>query len=278
MTKSLTVRDKMRGQLESSWSNIAAALPTHVKAEQYQRKLFSAVLSNPKVMQCEPATVLSSVMQSAQLGLDPSGLLGSAYLVPYGRKCQLIPGYRGLIELAMRSGKIARIKARAVFDGDEFEVSDGLADDLIHRPKFQHDDEKHLNYVYAVAYFKESGVRPAFEVMSKAQVDRIRKFSKAGGSGPWREHYVAMALKTITRKLLKWMPLSTELDSALALDVSAEQGVDLGDSMSNFVGESLTEKLDAIVDVEVEEVKDSVVPEEEVDHDPATGELFDGGE
>ena len=73
----------------------------------------------PKLLECDAASLMGSIGQVAQLGLEVGGLLGHAYLIPYGRECQLVIGYKGLMELARRSGQIKSIEARAVFEGDD---------------------------------------------------------------------------------------------------------------------------------------------------------------
>ncbi|PMU49001.1 recombinase RecT, partial [Pseudomonas sp. GP01-A3] len=83
-------------------------------------------------------SLMSAVLQSVKLGLEP-GLFGQAYLIPYGKEVQFQIGYKGLIELAQRSGRISKIQAREVYEHDEFEVSYGIDDNIVHKPKLDGD-------------------------------------------------------------------------------------------------------------------------------------------
>jgi len=160
---------------------------------------------NPYLARCDQASLLGAIMLCAQLGLEPGGPLGHVYLVPFENKktgrqeVQFILGYRGMIELARRSGQIQSIEARAVYEGDRFDVKFGMDSDLSHVPDFENPNRTQpdkLRFVYAVAKLKDGGVQ--FEVMSRREIEAVRAQSKAGSSGPWQTHYEVMALKTVT--------------------------------------------------------------------------------
>ena len=174
-------------------------------------------------------------MQCAQLGLEPGGALGHAYLIPFDKRqkingrwetvsteAQLIIGYRGMIDLARRSGQILSISARTVHVNDKFSYSYGLEETLEHSP-CETGDRGELTHVYAVARLKDGGVQ--FEVMSRADVEKVRALSKAGSSGPWVDHFDEMAKKTVIRRLFKYLPVSIELQKAVVMDERAEAGL-----------------------------------------------------
>jgi recombination protein RecT len=200
---------------------LAQVLPKHVKADRFVKVALAAISKSPDLLECEPNSVLLSIMQAGQLGLEPTGVLGSAYLVRYGNRCQLIIGYRGLIDLARRSGQILSIEAHVVHAKDTFQCSFGLEPTLKHEPCWD-EDPGELRFVYAVARLRDGAVQ--FEVMSKAQVDAIRRQSKAGNSGPWVSHYEEMAKKTVIRRIAKYLPLTVEMQTAAAVDASADTG------------------------------------------------------
>jgi recombination protein RecT len=206
---------------------LAAALPRHLTPERMIRVVLTEVRKNPKLAECDRNSFLGAVVQAAQLGLEP-GLLGEAYLIPYGRECQLVPGYKGLLKLARQSGNIVSISARAVHEKDEFRYSYGLHEELHHVPTMDVDPGP-ITYVYAVARFKDGGHQ--MDVMSRAQIDAIRSQSKAGRSGPWVSHYDEMAKKTVLRRLCKMLPASTELARAVALDERADVGLSQDDGI-----------------------------------------------
>lgn len=163
------------------------------------------------------------MMVAAELGLDCSGTMGSGYLVPFGGKCQFMPGYRGLMDLARRSGVVRKIIARPVYEGDDFSFTYGLREDLIHNPLQEDRGPNKLTYVYAIAWLDDNTTQ--FEVMSRAQVDAVRRRSKSSGDGPWVTDYVPMALKSVIRKLCKYLPMSTELVRAFEAEDEAEDEI-----------------------------------------------------
>lgn len=139
----------------------------------------------PKLAECNPMSFLGAVIQCLQLGLEPGGSLGHLYLIPFGKEVQVIVGYRGMIDLARRSGQIISIDARAIYEGDQFDCSLGLELKLGHVPDWNNPnraDPAKPRVVYAMAKLKDGGIY--FDVMNKVEVDAIRKRSKSSGSGP----------------------------------------------------------------------------------------------
>lgn len=204
---------------------IASRLPAHLSPDRMVKIALSAAAKNPKILDCSRESVLSSIMLAAELGLEPGGGLGEGYLVPYGTTCQFIPGYRGFISLARRSGQIVSVESHIVYEGDLFEFELGTEQRIRHVPNLDRDPEKPavMRAVYAVARIVGGGVQS--ELMTKAEVDAIRRRSKASGSGPWVTDYTEMARKTAIRRLFKYLPVSVELCKAMELQVSAESGV-----------------------------------------------------
>lgn len=211
--------ETLRDLLERSKPKLAEVMPRHLSADRLMRIAVAACSKTPALLQCTPMSVLNAVMQGAQLGLEPGGPLGDAYLVPYKDQCQFIVGYRGLINLARRSGQIVSIEAHVVHSKDKFTCRYGLDSKLEHEPDWS-DDPGAVVAVYAVAKLKDGGTQ--CEVMTKAQVDAIRKRSKASGSGPWVSDYEEMCRKTVVRRLCKYLPLSVELADALEADTNSE--------------------------------------------------------
>ncbi len=212
--------------LERYKDQIAAALPRHLTADRMARIVTTEVRKTPALLQCDPKTLFGAVIQASQLGLEPGSALGHAYLVPFKRDVQLIIGYRGMIDLARRSGQILSIEARAVYDGDQFSYSFGLKPDLQHTPHpDKHGDKPILTHVYAVARLAGGGVQ--WDVMTAEEIARVREQSKAR-SGPWVTHPDEMAKKTVIRRLFKYLPVSVEVQRAVGLDEMAEAGVSQG--------------------------------------------------
>jgi len=217
-TRALTIRD----YIERAKPKLAEILPKHLTPERLTKIALVTVHHSALLLQCSPESILEAVMTAGQLGLEPGGALGSAYLVPYKNKsgqyeCQLIPGYRGLVDLARRSGQITGIEAHPVYKGERFRVVFGLSPVLEHEPSTTGTrDANDIVCVYAVARPKEGP--PQVEVMSRSEIDAIRERSRASRTGPWVTDYAEMARKTVVRRICKYLPLSAEMAVALEVD------------------------------------------------------------
>lgn len=214
-------------------AQIARALPKHVTPERIMRIALTEINKTPKLKECQPVSVFGSIVQSAQLGLELGGALGHAYLVPFKKKwkddagkwheimeAQFIIGYRGMIDLARRSGQMVSLQAHTVHENDEFSFEYGLNENLRHVPS--RGDRGAMIAVYAVAKLVGGGHQ--IEVMWKEDVDAVRATSKSGKFGPWADHYEEMAKKTAIRRLFKYLPVSVEMQRAVSLDEQAETG------------------------------------------------------
>ncbi|KRT94819.1 recombination protein RecT [Bacillus glycinifermentans] len=220
--------------LEDMKPELQKALPEHITPERITRIALTTIRTNPALQECSPASLLGAVMQSAQLGLEP-GLIGHCYFVPFNRKIkgkngapdqwvkdvQFIIGYKGMIDLARRSGHIESIYAHTVHEADEFVYELGLHPKLIHKPATGHRGE--MTHVYAVAHFKDGGYQ--FEVFSKQDVENVRKRSKSKDNGPWQTDYEEMAKKTVIRRMWKYLPISIEIQSQVAQDETVRKDI-----------------------------------------------------
>ena len=228
--RGMTAKDAGGGNVaeffEANKGALLAVLPQHMTPDRMLKTALGAIRTTPALKDCTVASLFGALVQAASLGLEPNTVLGHAYLVPFyngresRRDVQLIVGYRGLIDLARRSGQIVSIAAWAVREADTFDVVLGTDARIEHRPHLG-DDRGEIVAFYAVAHLKDGGV--AFEVMSKAEVDRVAAGTQSKGkSGPWRDHYEEMGRKTVIRRLSKYLPLSIELATAVDLDERAD--------------------------------------------------------
>lgn len=220
--------------LASMQPELQKALPEHMTPERLTRIALTTIRSNPQLQQCSPASLLGAVMQSAQLGLEP-GLIGHCYFVPFNKKIkgqngekdkwtkevQFIIGYKGMIDLARRSGHIESIYSHVVYEKDQFEYELGLNPKLVHKPATGHRGE--MTHVYAVAHFKDGGYQ--FEVFSKEDVESVRLRSKSKDSGPWQTDYEEMAKKTVIRRMWKYLPISIEIQQYAAQDETVRKDI-----------------------------------------------------
>jgi recombination protein RecT len=220
-------------QSEKVQNAIARALPRHITPERMIRVAMTAIQKTPKLAECDQRSLISAIVQAAELGLEPNTPLGHAYLIPYFNKntkrteAQLMPGYRGFMALARRSGQVQGIYAEIVYEKDFFEITYGLNKDLIHKPALNEEDRGQMVGAYAVAKFKDGYTD--FEYMDAVEIGKIRKRSKSPDNGPWVTDTGEMWRKTPIRRLAKRLPLSIEdstLQKAIEIDDFHDAGFD----------------------------------------------------
>lgn len=255
---------------ESDWAQkkIAGALPKHLTPERIQKLAVSVIARTPELMRCNLRSLVEGVATLADLGLELGGGLGYAYLVPYGAQAQAIIGWRGLIELARRSGKLKEVRTRVVYSKDVFELTYGDEEKLVHRVR-DLNDRGELVAVYCIAEFKD-GTRH-LELMSKAEIEKVRAKSPTGRSAksPWSTDYEEMARKTVVRRSSKYWPLSAEDFGRSAAEVESEDNGEMIDAVSAAVsrGVSAPSAPSSIVDAGVDAISDAEIV------DPVTGEV-----
>jgi recombination protein RecT len=241
---------------------IEKALPSVITPERFTRMALTAVSSNENLAKCTPKSFMASLMNAAQLGLEPNTPLGQAYIIPFKNKGVLEAsfqiGYRGLIELAHRSGEFKMIDAHEVYENDTFEYAYGLEPVLKHIPKLNGRGD--VIAYYGVFTLKNGG--HGFIVMSKEDIqEHANTFSqsvKQGKRSPWDTNFDEMAKKTVLKKVLKYAPIKTEFKVHIAQDETIKR--DLSSDMQS---------------IEAEEINYSDIPNSEViDIDMETGEII----
>ena len=220
-----------------------------VSSDRFQRVALTAFSNNPKLQECDPVSFIAAMMESAQLGLEPNTPLGQAYLIPFnskeGMKVQFQLGYKGLLELAQRSGKIKTLYAHEVRENDVFDIDYGLVQTLTHKPLLKGNRGEVIGY-YAVYHLDTGG--HSFVFMTKDEIlEHAKKFSKTFKFGPWQSDFDAMAKKTVIKQLLKYAPLSIEMQRAVSSDETVKSKIDEDMSLVNDESDSLE------VDYEVKE-------------------------
>lgn len=255
----------MRDMITKMSGEIAKALPSVMTPERFTRITLSALSNNPQLAECTPSSFLGAMMTAAQLGVEPNTPLGQAYLIPYKNnkkvvgpdgktqwvtllECQFQLGYKGMLDLAYRSGEISVIQAHTVHENDTFEVEFGLDAKLNHKPKMDGDRGKAVAY-YAMFKTKDGGY--GFEVMSVDDINaHARKFSKSFGNGPWQTNFDEMAKKTVLKKVLKYAPLKSDFVRGITQDETIK--TEISDDMTMVP--SVLDAEGEIVDTETGEV------------------------
>jgi len=214
------LKDQDVGTLLASYkTQIARAIPGHLTPDRMIQMAATLISRNPRIAKCDIKSLIGAVMQASILGLPPVDALGYCYFVPYGNQVQFQIGYKGYIDLARRSGQLAKIYAEAVYEKDDFSYERGLEPKLIHKPYMAGERGK-LVCVYAVYHLKDGF--SDFIVLSAADVEGYRKRSQSqqkGIEGAWKTDYASMAKKTAIRRLATYLPLQVDrMEQALASD------------------------------------------------------------
>jgi len=220
MTKALALRD----QIKNYEGQFAAILPKHITPERMVRVALTAVTKTPKLADCTQESVMSCLLDCSSMGIEPDGR--NAHLIPYGKSCTLIVDYKGLVDLAMRSGKISSIHADVVCENDIFEENLGQVEKHVIDRK----NPRGAPYAaYSRVVMKDGAV--SCQVMGKDDIESIRKRSKAGNAGPWKTDTMEMWKKTVFRRHSKWLPLSPEYRDAIAISDKYDGIVDINDKV-----------------------------------------------
>ena len=244
---------------------ISNAIRDPRKRDAFVTAIVSAVATNPGLQECTAPSIISAALQGVSMGLAPSQQLGQFYMVPFKNKkagtteATFVLGYKGLVQLAYRSGQYIDLDARPVVDGEY----KGL-DRFTGRPLFEwiEDDalREQLPVVGYMAYFElTNGARKVLYWSKEKMLAHADRYSPAfsrdatGGRYPkvsyadyeagnypkndewkyssfWYKDFNGMAIKTMLRQLItKWGPVSIEMQNAIVQDTQNEaQGVDYG--------------------------------------------------
>lgn len=249
----------------------AQVAPKHLNVERMIKLAQASISRTPKLAQCTVSSVLTVLMRSAELGLEPNSALGGMWLIPYENKktgkveCQGIIDYRALVELARRSGEIAAIFAEVRCENDKWKRTLGTDPSIIHEPA-EDEDRGDVMGFYAVAKLKSGEVQ--FAYMTKKDVDLIRSRSRASSSGPWVTDYNEMAKKTVLRRLCKMLPLQSQVKEQL----SDEEAIDRGEApgpVIDVMAEDMGHEIEAGVAGEVAKKLAAGKPETKSSEKPA---------
>jgi recombination protein RecT len=215
----------LRADLSRMTREFEAALPQQIPVDRFVRTIVTAVQMQPELLEADRRTLISSCMKAAQDGLLLDGR--EAGLSVYndrqkgGKTVSYLPMVGGIMKKIRQSGEISSIRAHVVYEGDVFEYELGDEERILHRPSLSAQGGKALA-AYAIARFKDGDIQR--EVMSLAQIEKIRAKSTGIGKHCWTSDWGEMAKKTVIRRLAKRLPSSNDLDRVLDSDnVNYEQ-------------------------------------------------------
>lgn len=234
ITQQGTFKGMKQGQIAQAlqaWgSNLQMTLPKHLTPDRFIQMATSIIAKNPAIAECSAQSVIGAILQASILGFPPVEALGYCYFVPFNNKkpgggwvkeIQFQIGYKGLMDLARRSGKIETIHAFVVVEGDEFDYELGLNPTISHKPcgSVAEPDGANIRFAYAVVKYSDGGF--GFEVLPKARIEQLRMRSpmaRNGLTGAWKTDYESMAKAKAIKQLAKSMPLTIDAMSTLASD------------------------------------------------------------
>ena len=207
--------DKLKPQM-------ALALPKHLTADRMARLALTAFSTSEKLQQCDPKTIAASIMTAGQLGLEP-GVNGAGFLVPYGRTCTFVPGWKGLVDLVSRSGR-GTVFTGVIFKDQEYTYTDGARRDLVIHNETDLDDPEDITHAYSVGWVKDATM-PIIELWRVTKIRKHRdKYNKQGTKHYSYRDWEMYARKIPLLQVLKYMPCSIEVQNAIAVSNAAESG------------------------------------------------------
>ncbi len=275
---------QIQALFDKNRSATAAALPSHMNVDRMIRVGLTVIRRTPNLARCTDLSLVGALMVSAQLGLEP-GPLGHCYWLPFkdGKASRAagydvyevtwICGYKGFVDLGMRSGRMLDIDAQVVREKDHFICRKGLKDDLVFE-KCREGDRGEMTDVYMLAHFKDGGYH--FNALTRHEVyENHRRHSKAyanwvkngkKGETPWVNNEERMWAKSAIRSESWALPLSPEMAAAIGAD----------EQVHRYEGRNFD--LDLLADRVVDEdVQDAAADGGEPDRDPDTGEVIPDG-
>ena len=231
MAQEVAVKPKTLGEVQTflakRMTQIKSVIASNLTPEKMARIAMNELRQNEylaKIAIQNPESFINAIVQASHLGLEIGGTLGQAYLVPYKGEIKMMPGYRGLLSLARRSGEITSINAEVVYQHDEFDLSLGIETKVKHKPRLDGPRGEPL-LAYMVAHFKDGGHH--FEWMPMDEIEKIRQRSAAVQSGkktPWDTDRDEMIRKTVIRRGWKYLPMSIEMQTAALIENANEEG------------------------------------------------------
>lgn len=210
----ITPAQELKQNLEAMKPQFQMALPKHISVDKFTRVVQTALNNNPVLLSADRHSLFSACMASAQDGLLPDGK-SSAFVTFKGKdgvaKVQYMPMIAGLLKLVRNSGELLSITSQLVYEADMFKYYvDEEGEHLKHEPNILAANRGSMIGAYALAKTKDGGVY--IEVMSMEQLNQVKNASRSKDFGPWASFPTEMYRKTVLRRLIKRLPLSTDVD------------------------------------------------------------------
>jgi recombination protein RecT len=220
-------------------------------ASKFKQIVISELKRSPKLQEVflkNPASLFASILHCAEIGLNPSQMIGEFYFIPFKDTITAVLGYKGLLTLLMRSDKVKKIWCEIVYEGDDFEYELGLEPKLVHAPNHSSIRKSStVKYIYACAKINDEVI---FKVMAKQEIQQIANMAKYKNDlyfNDAKDPEQWMAKKTVLKQLAKLMPRDDDrLKKAVSMDDNIEGGgyliMDENDTVKFVQGTVIKEK------------------------------------
>lgn len=225
------------------------------RASQFTTSLITIVNSNDRLAKCKPDTVLNAALTAASMDLPLNQNLGFAYIIPYGTEAQFQMGWKGYVQLAQRSGKYRTISSTPVYEGQLISIDPlkGMVWDWS-KPSAG------TPVGYAAFFELLNGFEKTLYMDMDTMTEHAKRYSKSYTSGPWKDDFDKMAMKTVLKLLInRFGPMSTEMQAAIESDqaVITDNGQRRYVDVDELESEKATEdQKQAIIDANTEDVTD----------------------
>jgi recombination protein RecT len=264
--------DKFRGQFEGRRAEIAGSLPAHIPYERFARVIMNAVAQNPDLLAADRGSLLTAAAKAATDGLLCDGR--EAALVIFNKKIgnewaksvQYMPMVAGILKKVRNSGELSTIVAKVVYAGDKFRNWIDDSGEHIEYEASDDQDREIVRRVFAMAKLKDGSIE--VEVLTPADIEKIRNASRSKDKGPWVDWWDQMAIKSAIRRLSKRLPLNTDLDDLMRRDEALYDLAGASDKARQGqvprVQQNMDQRLEALASTPA--------------HDTRTGEIIDNEE
>lgn len=234
MTTTLAVTDaEAEQQVNQHIVRMAESWPIEDTRKRFESIALGLVLKDQALAACTPTSKLIALNECCRLGLIPDRILGHIWLIPFRNnkknvtEVTVIPGYKGYIELARRSGHLTTINTDVVFANDTFEFDQGTNARLTHRPWWHagHEEKGPMIAAWGIAYLRGED-KPQIEAIPISDVlaRKARSHGAKRPDSPWNTDFEMMARKTVVRQMSKLWSLSPEQAYLQVLDYKADMG------------------------------------------------------
>lgn len=201
-------------------AQLLSLLGSEAAVERFVTVAVQSVASNNQLLsQVTPASLIDAIKEAAVLDLEPTGLLGEAWIVKHGQIAVLRIGWRGFLKMIRREPDTKMIDTQIVYENDFFDIQLGTTPNISHVPTL---DKDRGAYKGAYAWARTTRDELYIEWMTTADIEAVRQTSQMKGAGAWKDWWSEMARKSVVRRLAKRLPLHTVSRQAVALDEAAD--------------------------------------------------------